>query len=125
MAKISKLFLSLVIMCGFVLAQNTGTAPTSDPGAAGQPSANQTDPSANGDTTGQPNAQPKKKHKKKKSVPATEQPGTMNNGQTSTSQGTGQTPQPDANVPPPNTPENQAPQSTPDAPPPTTPPQGA
>jgi hypothetical protein len=123
MSKISKLFLSLIIMCGFVMAQNSGTSQTSDPGAAGQPSANQTDPSANGNTTAQPDAQTKKKHKKKKGVPATDQSGTMNNGQTSTSQGTGQTPQ-DQSVPPPNTPENQAPQANPQPePPPTTPPQ--
>jgi hypothetical protein len=122
MSKISKLFLSLIIMCGFVLAQNVGTNQTSDPGAAGQPSANQTDPSANGNTTAKT---AKKKHKKKKdSVDATNPPSDMNTGQTSTSQGTGQTPQ-DQSVPPPNTPENQAPQASPEqTQPPATPPQG-
>jgi hypothetical protein len=119
MSKISKLFLSLIIMCGFVIAQNTGNNQTQDPGAAGQPSANQTDPSANGNST----VQAKKKHKKRKSTQATDQSGTVNNGQTSTSQGTGQPPQ-DQSVPPPNTPENQAPQASPEqTQPPATPPQ--
>ncbi|HEX4488676.1 MAG TPA: hypothetical protein VH088_20525 [Terriglobales bacterium] len=109
MPKISRLFLSLIIVCGFALAQDTGNTQ------------NQTDPSANGKAT----TQPKKKHKKKKkSIPATEQPNTMNSGQTSTSQGTGQPPK-EHSVPPPNTPENRAPQADGAEPPPApaTPPQ--
>lgn len=132
MSRISQLFLSLIIMSAFVLAQNTGTNRTSDPGAVGQPSASQTDPSVNGNTTSQPNAQPKKKHKKKKNQDnmSTDPSGNMNNGATmgngsnsgTTSQGTGTQPQDPGTAP--NTPNDQAPQSTPSqTPPQTTPPQ--
>jgi hypothetical protein len=112
MSKVSKVFLSLIIMCGFVLAQNTGANQTSDPGAAGQPSANQTEPSANGNTASQANGQTKKKHKKKKdNMNSADPSGNMNNGSTSTSQGTGQQPQDQGTAP--NTPNDQTPQSNP------------
>ena len=120
MSRISQFFLSLVIMSGFVMAQNTATNQTSDPGAAGQPSANQTDPSASGQST----SPAKKKHKKKKNQNgngSADQSGNTSHGSPNgpaTSQGTGMQPQDPGTAP--STPNDQTPQSSPPQPPPQT-----